>query len=199
MHALCHSEISPNRARLVSMRPCLLSLAPDILLPHPAAEVHHRCRLYTSPHGWTLTVDPTDLMASLLHHFNSATCPLLPLLAFFVETDNLLPHTAIKLPSEARVVLLPHDRLGVKLCAVDDIKLEQLLHAQHVHSASRGSLGVPSMVPVEGRMVGVDVANGGLLRGSMVPADGGALAGSWSQPSSAQGARGRQTAAAVLP
>jgi hypothetical protein len=62
----------------------------DILLPHHAAEVHHRRRrLYASPHGWTLAIDPTDLAASLLHPFTGATRPLPPLPAFFAETDDL--------------------------------------------------------------------------------------------------------------
>jgi hypothetical protein len=116
----------PNNARLASKWPCSLSWAPYILLPHPATEVHHRRRLYASPHGWSLAVDPTDLAASLLHPFNSVPRPLPPLLAFFTETDLLL-HPAVELPSKARVVLLPHDLLGVKQRAVDGTELEQLL------------------------------------------------------------------------
>jgi hypothetical protein len=91
--------------------------------------------------------------------------------------------------------------LGAKQRAVNGAELEQLLCGQHVHCAGRGSLGVLSMVPVEGRAVGVDVADGGSLGGSMVPADGGGLAGAVGglQPSNAQGADGRRTAAAALP
>jgi hypothetical protein len=57
------------------------------------------------------------------------TRPLPPLLAFFVETDDLLPHPIVELPSEARVVLLPHDLLGIKQRAVNGTELEQLLRA----------------------------------------------------------------------
>jgi hypothetical protein len=103
----------PNSARLASKWPCSLSQAPYILLPHPAAEVHRR-RLYASSHGWSLAVDPTDLASSLLHPFNSVPRPFLSLLTFYAENDDLLLHPAVKLPSEARVVLLPHYLLGVK-------------------------------------------------------------------------------------
>jgi hypothetical protein len=136
-----------------------------------------------------------------MHPFNSMTRPIPSLLAFFVETDDLLPHPIVELPSEARVVLLPHDLLGIKQRAVNGAELEQLLRAQHVHYAGIGSLGVPSMLPVEGRCVDVDVVDGGSLGGSMALADGGALIDVTGglQPSSAQGAHGRRTAAAALP
>ncbi|RLM78922.1 uncharacterized protein C2845_PM12G23000 [Panicum miliaceum] len=64
---------------------------PDLRLPRPAADVsrRRRRRLYASPHGWTLAVDPTDLAASLVHPFTGATRPLPPLPAFFAETDDL--------------------------------------------------------------------------------------------------------------
>ncbi|KAJ1280368.1 hypothetical protein BS78_04G227100 [Paspalum vaginatum] len=63
---------------------------PYLRLPRPAAEVHQRRRrLYASPHGWTLAIDPTDLAASLVHPFTGATRPLPPLPAFFAETDDL--------------------------------------------------------------------------------------------------------------
>ncbi|TVU27972.1 hypothetical protein EJB05_19478, partial [Eragrostis curvula] len=61
---------------------------PDLLLPHRAAEARRR-RLYASPHGWTLAIDPTDLSASLLHPFTGAARPLPTLPAFFKETDDL--------------------------------------------------------------------------------------------------------------
>lgn len=63
---------------------------PDLRLPLPGAEPHRRrLRLYASPHGWTLAVDPTNLAASLVHPFTGATRPLPPLPAFFAETDDL--------------------------------------------------------------------------------------------------------------
>ncbi|CAL4884626.1 unnamed protein product [Urochloa decumbens] len=64
---------------------------PDLLLPRPAAadRRRRRPRLYGSPHGWTLAVDPTDLAASLVHPFTGATRPLPTLPAFFKETDDL--------------------------------------------------------------------------------------------------------------
>ncbi|KAL6634904.1 hypothetical protein ACP70R_027575 [Stipagrostis hirtigluma subsp. patula] len=63
---------------------------PDVRLPAPAADGHHRRRrLYASPHGWTLAVDPTDLAASLFHPFTGASRPLPPLPPFFAETDDL--------------------------------------------------------------------------------------------------------------
>jgi hypothetical protein len=154
-------EMWPNSARLASKWPYSLSRAPYIVLTHPAAKVHHRCRLYASPHGWSLVVDPTDLVASLMYPFNNVPRPLPPLLTLFTETDDLLLHPAVELPLEKCVILLPHDLLGTKQRAVDGVEPEQLLCAQHIHRAGRGSLGVLSMVPVEGRAVGVDVADGG--------------------------------------
>jgi len=63
---------------------------PNLRLPRPAAETHHRRRrLYASPHGWALATDPTDQAASLVHPFTGATRPLPPLPAFFKETDDL--------------------------------------------------------------------------------------------------------------
>ncbi|CAL5055153.1 unnamed protein product [Urochloa decumbens] len=62
---------------------------PDLLLPRPAAADRRRRRLYASPHGWTLAVDPTDLAASLVHPFTGAARPLPTLPAFFKETDDL--------------------------------------------------------------------------------------------------------------
>ncbi|XP_052141762.1 uncharacterized protein LOC127761499 [Oryza glaberrima] len=67
-------------------------LYPDLRMPALTAEAHHRRRrrrLYASPHGWTLAIDPTDLAASLLHPFTGAVCALPPLPAFFAETDDL--------------------------------------------------------------------------------------------------------------
>ncbi|XP_062219869.1 uncharacterized protein LOC133919484 [Phragmites australis] len=64
---------------------------PDLRLPPPAAEAHRRRRrLYASPHGWALAIDPTDLAASLVHPFTGGTRPLPPLPAFFAETDDLV-------------------------------------------------------------------------------------------------------------
>ncbi|KAL5213180.1 hypothetical protein ABZP36_024027 [Zizania latifolia] len=66
-------------------------LYPDLRMPVPTAEAHHRRRrrLYASPHGWTLAIDPTDLAASLFHPFTGAVRTLPPLPAFFAETDDL--------------------------------------------------------------------------------------------------------------
>lgn len=87
---------------------------PDLRLPRPAADVHHRRRrrLYASPHGWTLAIDPTDLAASLVHPFTGATRPLPPLPAFFAETDDLAwdwsPHGVMASCGE-----------GILFCATD--------------------------------------------------------------------------------
>ncbi|CAN6323673.1 unnamed protein product, partial [Urochloa humidicola] len=67
--------------------------SPSPPLPHPASvstkSHHRRCRLYTSPHGRTLVIDPTDLVAALVHLFTGATRLLPSLPAFFAETDDL--------------------------------------------------------------------------------------------------------------
>jgi hypothetical protein len=64
---------------------------PNLRLPRPAAEAHHRRRrrLYASPHGWALAIDPTDLAASLVHPFTGATRQLPRLPSFFAETDDM--------------------------------------------------------------------------------------------------------------
>jgi hypothetical protein len=77
--------------------------------------------------------------------------------------------------------------MTAKQRAVDGVEPKQLLYAQHVHCVGRGSLGVLLMVSVEGRVVGINVADGGSLGESMVPMDGGALVGAAGglQPSNA--------------
>ncbi|KQK00684.1 uncharacterized protein LOC100842772 [Brachypodium distachyon] len=87
-------------------------LYPDLRLPVPAH--HRRRRLYASPHGWILAIDPTDLAASLLHPFTGAARPLPPLPGFFAETDDLAwdmsPHGVMVSCGE-----------GVLFCALDPI------------------------------------------------------------------------------
>jgi hypothetical protein len=88
---------------------------PNLRLPRPAAEVHHRHprpHLYASPHGWALAIDPTDLAASLVHPFTGATRPLPPLPFFFAETEDLAwdwsPHGVMASSGE-----------GLLFCAAD--------------------------------------------------------------------------------
>ncbi|XP_047079568.1 uncharacterized protein LOC124690193 [Lolium rigidum] len=66
-------------------------LYPNLRLPVPNPQANRRRgrRLYASPHGWTLAIDPTGLAASLLHPFTGAFRPLPPLPAYFAETDDL--------------------------------------------------------------------------------------------------------------
>jgi hypothetical protein len=66
-------------------------LYPNLRLPAPDSQANHsrRRRLYASPHGWTLAIDPTTLAASLLHPFTGAARPLPSLPDYFVETDDL--------------------------------------------------------------------------------------------------------------
>lgn len=83
--------VLPSSPSLLFFCPREDRLYPNLRLPVPNSQANHRRRrrLYASPHGWTLAIDPTGLAASLLHPFTGAARPLPLLPAYFAETDDL--------------------------------------------------------------------------------------------------------------